>query len=159
MVLRSSWTIFAFVWLQKCHLHSVSTNGGAVTAQRRDGESENTGYSFVDCKVTGMGVGTMVLGRPWGAYSRVVFAFTYMTNSVAAQGWNDWGDPNNQRYVIEELAFRSWVPSSWTILGWPGLTLHAPHVRLSSILGLVQTNDNFNAITTLLGESPNNLFT
>ncbi|XP_026662595.2 putative pectinesterase 11 [Phoenix dactylifera] len=82
---------------EKCHLHSVSKNGGAITAQRRDSPSENTGYSFVGCKVTGVGVGTTVLGRPWGAYSRVVFALTYMTDSVAAQGWNDWGDPNKQR--------------------------------------------------------------
>ncbi|OAY63608.1 putative pectinesterase 11, partial [Ananas comosus] len=69
---------------EKCHLHSVSTNGGALTAQRRGTAAEDTGYSFVGCKVTG--VGKMILGRPWGLYSRVVFANTYMTNAVLPRG-------------------------------------------------------------------------
>ncbi|OAY73210.1 putative pectinesterase 11 [Ananas comosus] len=69
---------------EKCHLHSVSTNGGAFTAQRRGTAAEDTGYSFVGCKVTG--VGKMILGRPWGLYSRVVFANTYMTNAVLPSG-------------------------------------------------------------------------
>ncbi|EEC71149.1 hypothetical protein OsI_02978 [Oryza sativa Indica Group] len=83
----------------KCHLHSTSPDGagGAFTAQQRSSESEETGYSFVGCKLTGLGAGTSILGRPWGPYSRVVFALTYMSSTVRPQGWDDWGDPSNQR--------------------------------------------------------------
>lgn len=75
--------------MQKCHLHSVSPVGGAFTAHKRLSESEDTGFSFVGCKLTGLGVGTSVLGRPWGPYSRVVFALSYMSGTVRPQGWDD----------------------------------------------------------------------
>uniref|UniRef100_A0ACD5VHK7 Uncharacterized protein n=2 Tax=Avena sativa TaxID=4498 RepID=A0ACD5VHK7_AVESA len=82
---------------EKCHLHSTSRIGGAFTAQQRSSESQNTGYSFVGCKLTGVGVATSILGRPWGPYSRVVFALSYMSHTVSPQGWDDWGDSNKQR--------------------------------------------------------------
>ncbi|XP_043713276.1 putative pectinesterase 11 [Telopea speciosissima] len=77
---------------EKCHLHSTSEGTGAITAQRRESPSENTGYTFLGCKITG--VGTCVLGRPWGSYSRVVFAMTFMSSAVLPQGWDDWGRPS-----------------------------------------------------------------
>ncbi|KAF3339981.1 putative pectinesterase 11 [Carex littledalei] len=82
---------------EKCHLNSISTNGGAMTAQRRSSEGENTGFTFFACKVTGVGRGSLTLGRPWGPYSRVVFAFSYMSDSVLPSGWDDWGISSNQR--------------------------------------------------------------
>ncbi|CAM0881831.1 unnamed protein product [Alopecurus aequalis] len=81
----------------KCHLHSTSRIGGAFTAQQRSSESEETGYSFVGCKLTGVGVATSILGRPWGPYSRVVFALSYMSSTVSPHGWDDWGDSHKQR--------------------------------------------------------------
>ncbi|KAL5228365.1 hypothetical protein ABZP36_016630 [Zizania latifolia] len=83
----------------KCHLHSTSPvgAGGAFTAQQRSSESEDTGYSFVGCKLTGLGAATSILGRPWGPYSRVVFALTYMSSTVRHQGWDDWDDLAKQR--------------------------------------------------------------
>ncbi|XP_058082699.1 putative pectinesterase 11 [Magnolia sinica] len=80
---------------EKCSLHSVSDGNGAITAQRRSSPSENTGFSFINCKVTG--TRSAILGRPWGAYSRVVFALSYMANVVLPQGWDDWNNPSNQR--------------------------------------------------------------
>jgi hypothetical protein len=86
------------LYVQKCHLHSISLVGGAFTAHKRSIESENTGYSFVGCRLTGLGTGTSVLGRPWGAYSRVIFALSYMSNTVRPEGWDDWGNPTKRRY-------------------------------------------------------------
>ncbi|KAL0366100.1 UNVERIFIED_CONTAM: putative pectinesterase 11 [Sesamum radiatum] len=80
---------------QKCHLHSVAGGMGAITAQRRQRAEEETGFTFVKCKITG--VKSAVLGRPWGKYSRVVFALSYMSNVVLPQGWDDWGDSSKQR--------------------------------------------------------------
>ncbi|CAH9054579.1 unnamed protein product [Cuscuta europaea] len=81
----------------KCHLHSLSNRNGAITAQRRGSASEKTGFSFVGCKITGSK--SAFLGRPWGAYSRVVFALTHMSNVVVPQGWDNWNDPSRQRTV------------------------------------------------------------
>ncbi|CAI9104538.1 OLC1v1003230C2 [Oldenlandia corymbosa var. corymbosa] len=79
---------------ERCHLHTTSEKLGAITAQHRNSALENTGFIFLGCRITGNG--TTVLGRPWGPYSRVIFAFTYMSDVIVPQGWNDWGDPNKQ---------------------------------------------------------------
>ncbi|XP_022769001.1 putative pectinesterase 11 [Durio zibethinus] len=83
---------------ERCHLHTFSEADGAITAQRRESPSEDTGFTFLGCKITG--VRTAVLGRPWGAYSRVVFALTYMSNVILPQGWDDWGDSSKQSTVF-----------------------------------------------------------
>ncbi|WVZ69548.1 hypothetical protein U9M48_018319 [Paspalum notatum var. saurae] len=84
----------------KCHLHSTSPVGGAgaFTAHRRSSESEDTGFSFVGCRLTGLGVATSILGRPRGPCSRVVFALSYMSSTVSPEGWDDdCSDPAKRR--------------------------------------------------------------
>ncbi|KAF8022812.1 hypothetical protein BT93_F0354 [Corymbia citriodora subsp. variegata] len=82
---------------QKCHVHSVSGGGGFITAQHRASPSENTGFVFLGCTITGLT--NTFLGRPWGPYSRVVFALSYMSSAILPQGWDNWGDPSKQRTV------------------------------------------------------------
>ncbi|CAK9312667.1 unnamed protein product [Citrullus colocynthis] len=82
---------------ENCHLRSVSDSVGTITAQRRESPSENTGFVFMGCKITG--INSAVLGRPWGAFSRVVFGFTYMSDLILPQGWDDWHDPSKQSTV------------------------------------------------------------
>ncbi|KAL8153927.1 hypothetical protein V2J09_011687 [Rumex salicifolius] len=82
---------------EKCHLHSISEGDGAITAQRRESATENTGFYFLFCKVTGLK--SCLLGRPWGPYSRVVFAYSYMSSVVLPYGWDDWGKPKRRRTV------------------------------------------------------------
>ena len=78
-------------------MHAIAQNTGAVTAQGRSSILEDTGFSFVNCKVTGSGA--LYLGRAWGPFSRVVFAYTYMDNIIIPKGWYNWGDPNRETYV------------------------------------------------------------
>ncbi|KAH9656695.1 putative pectinesterase 11 [Citrus sinensis] len=80
---------------ERCLIHSLSTRGGAITAQKRVSSEENTGFTFLDCKISG--VGKAVLGRPWGPYSRVVYALTYMSDVILPQGWNDLNDHAKQK--------------------------------------------------------------
>ncbi|XP_062177225.1 putative pectinesterase 11 [Alnus glutinosa] len=82
---------------ERCHLHSLSKVDGAITAQHRNSPSEDTGFTFLRCKITG--VGTALLGRAWGAYSRVVFSLTYMSSVIVPQGWDDWGDQSKHSTV------------------------------------------------------------
>ncbi|KAK6247571.1 hypothetical protein QUC31_019136 [Theobroma cacao] len=83
---------------ERCHLHSLSEGDAAITAQRRESPSEDTGFTFLGCKVTG--VKTALLGRAWGPYSRVVFALTHMSNVILPQGWDYWGDSSKQSSVF-----------------------------------------------------------
>lgn len=78
--------------VQNCELRVLSTSGGSLTAQKRSDPSHETGFSFVSCKVTGSGVATVYLGRAWGPYSRVVFAFTEFADIINPVGWYSWSD-------------------------------------------------------------------
>ncbi|KAE8723687.1 putative DNA polymerase epsilon catalytic subunit A [Hibiscus syriacus] len=78
----------------RCHLHTVYEEFSAITAQRRQSPSEETGFTFPGSKITGER--TAILGRPWGSYSRVVFALTYISNVILPRGWDDWGDASMQ---------------------------------------------------------------
>ncbi|BBG99563.1 Pectin lyase-like superfamily protein [Prunus dulcis] len=52
-----------------------------ITAQARDSASDDTGYSFAHCKITGTGNGTY-LGRAWRISPMVVFAYTSMSEVI-----------------------------------------------------------------------------
>ncbi|KAL8094006.1 putative pectinesterase 53 isoform X1 [Apium graveolens] len=80
-----------------CHVHAVAPKLGALTAQGRGSLLEDTGFSFLKCKVTGSGA--LYLGRAWGPFSRVVFAYTYMDNIIIPKGWYNWGDPSREMTV------------------------------------------------------------
>ncbi|XP_007224036.2 putative pectinesterase 11 [Prunus persica] len=73
---------------ENCHLHTLSGQNGAITAQRRTSPSEESGFTFLWCNITG--VKTALLGRPWGPYARVIFAYTRMSNVILPQGWDSW---------------------------------------------------------------------
>ncbi|KAL2929002.1 putative pectinesterase 53 [Bienertia sinuspersici] len=81
-----------------CHVHAVAQTYGALTAQGRSSMLDDTGFSFVNCKVTGSGA--LYLGRAWGPFSRVIFAYTYMDNIIIPTGWYNWGDPNREMTVF-----------------------------------------------------------
>uniref|UniRef100_A0A804QYZ6 Pectinesterase n=1 Tax=Zea mays TaxID=4577 RepID=A0A804QYZ6_MAIZE len=82
---------------EDCHVHAIALDYGALTAQNRQSMLEDTGFSFVNCRVTGSGA--LYLGRAWGTFSRVVFAYTYMDDIIIPKGWYNWGDPNRELYV------------------------------------------------------------
>ncbi|KAL1815558.1 hypothetical protein ACET3Z_018132 [Daucus carota] len=81
-----------------CHLHAVTNTFGALTAQKRDSLLQETGFSFLNCKVTGSGA--LYLGRAWGSFSTVVFAYTYMDKIITPRGWYNWGDKNREMTVF-----------------------------------------------------------
>ncbi|KAJ1380328.1 Pectinesterase, catalytic [Sesbania bispinosa] len=71
---------------------------GAVTAHGRVSGDENTGFAFVNSTIGGNG--RIWLGRAWRPYSRVVFAFTVMSDIIAPEGWNDFNDPTRDQTIF-----------------------------------------------------------
>ncbi|MBW4039357.1 MAG: pectin esterase [Acidobacteria bacterium] len=65
---------------------------GYLTAQSRTSSEQTTGYVFRHAKVTAaeMDGKFFYLGRPWRAYSRVVFLSSWMPESLSPQGWSPW---------------------------------------------------------------------
>ncbi|XP_024372006.1 probable pectinesterase 53 [Physcomitrium patens] len=82
----------------RCELNVVPTSSGAVTAQKRQNATDNSGFSFQYCWITG-GAGQVYLGRAWGPFSRVVYSFTWMNDIIYAPGWYDWGNYTRQATV------------------------------------------------------------
>lgn len=81
-----------------CELRAVLRSTESLTAQKRSSSNEDTGFSFVDCKVTGQGLA--YLGRAWGPYSRVVFSYTTMADIIKPQPWYNWGDSSREKTVF-----------------------------------------------------------
>ncbi|KAF5177181.1 Pectinesterase [Thalictrum thalictroides] len=76
----------------KCEIFVVSDDrveiGGSITAQSRESAGEKSGLVFVEGRI--YGVGGVYLGRAKGAYSRVIFAKTYLSKTIVPQGWTNW---------------------------------------------------------------------
>ncbi|XP_056168463.1 probable pectinesterase 8 [Syzygium oleosum] len=90
---------------ENCQLISMATPvppgqkgiNGAVTAHGRASKDENTGFTFVNASIGG--TGRIWLGRAWRPFSRVIFAYTTMTDIIAPEGWNDFNDPARDQTI------------------------------------------------------------
>lgn len=59
------------------------------------------GFVFLDCRIEAAeGVERVYLGRPWRAYAKTVFLRCLMPSQIVAEGWHNWGNPENERTVF-----------------------------------------------------------
>ncbi|CAA0832447.1 Pectinesterase QRT1 [Striga hermonthica] len=82
---------------QECGI-SVVGDGYAIAAQHRNSDTDETGFAFLNCTVTG--TGPIYLGRAWGNYSRIIYSYTEFDIDVRPQGWEDWRVPSRQSTVV-----------------------------------------------------------
>ena len=76
----------------RCEIHTLPHVMDTITAQSRVRPDEDSGYLFRDCAVTGdAGSEDILLGRPWRAYSTVVFLNTDFKAPLDPAGWKEWG--------------------------------------------------------------------
>jgi len=73
------------------HCEIRSAGPGYITAQSRTSTDDDTGFVFDHCELTGQKTDKKTfLGRPWRAYSRVVFLHTMMGAQIDPAGWSEW---------------------------------------------------------------------
>lgn len=59
------------------------------------------GFVFTGCRlVADSAVSKLFLGRPWRAYAQTVFMDCELPAAIAAEGWNNWGNPENEKTVF-----------------------------------------------------------
>jgi len=65
---------------------------GYVTAQSRTSADQQTGFVFLHARVTSGDLGgkQFFLGRPWRAFSRVIFLESELPEGLSPQGWSPW---------------------------------------------------------------------
>jgi len=52
----------------------------------------------MDCKIVAdSAVNKLYLGRPWRAHAKTVFLRCELPASIAAEGWNNWNNPENEK--------------------------------------------------------------
>ncbi|KAI0133770.1 family 8 carbohydrate esterase [Xylariales sp. AK1849] len=96
-------------WFENVDIRVLSASYGTVTASGRSSDSNPSYYVFNNCDIAaadGNSVtsGAYYLGRPWGAYARVVFQETTMSDVINAAGWVIWntGDERTSDVLFGE---------------------------------------------------------
>jgi pectinesterase len=75
----------------RCEIHTMPHIMDTITAQSRVRPEEDSGYVFRDCTVTAEpGSQDILLGRPWRAYSTVIFLNTEFKAPLDPAGWKEW---------------------------------------------------------------------
>jgi pectinesterase len=85
-----------------CQIHSKGP--GYVTAQSRTYPEQTSGFVFEHCRLTGENTGAGVyLGRPWRAYSKVVYRNCTLGAHIRPEGWSIWkGNRNHETAFYAE---------------------------------------------------------
>lgn len=84
--------------LNNCDIH-CKANSYITAANTTPGKI--FGFVFLNCRITAApGIDKVFLGRPWRAWSRTVFMNSELPLQVAAAGWDNWGNPENEKTVF-----------------------------------------------------------
>ena len=103
---------------QNCTIRAKS-NSYITAASTTPGKK--FGFVFINCKVIAdSAVDKVYLGRPWRAGAKTVFINSELPRQITPEGWNNWGNPQNEKTVVyaeykntgEGAAFTKRV--SWT---------------------------------------------
>jgi pectinesterase len=87
----------ATAFFERCHIHCLKD--GYITGASTP-DNQEFGFVFSNCKITGESPSVKTyLGRPWRAFSSVIFLHTEMENVVRAVGWHNWNFPEREKTV------------------------------------------------------------
>jgi pectinesterase len=64
-------------------------------------QGKKFGFVFLDCTIIAdSAVKKLYFGRPWRAYARTAFLRCRLPKEIAPEGWNNWGNPENEKTVL-----------------------------------------------------------
>jgi pectinesterase len=87
----------ATAFFERCHIHCL--RDGYITAASTP-DNQPFGFVFSHCKITGEAPTVKTyLGRPWRAFSNVIFLDTEMSRVVRPEGWHNWNFPEREKTV------------------------------------------------------------
>ncbi len=86
----------ATAFFERCHIHCL--RDGYITAASTP-DNQPFGFVFSHCKITGESTVKTYLGRPWRAFSNVIYLYTEMTSVVRPEGWHNWNFPEREKTV------------------------------------------------------------
>lgn len=89
---------YAQAWFESCDIESLGT--GWITASGRESSNSSAIYVINNSKVTGSGVATTYLGRPWRQWADVVFQNSEISDAVAPPGWAVWTNTTSTAEVV-----------------------------------------------------------
>lgn len=85
-----------------CVIHGIPHEEVTLTAQSKHNPDEDSGYVFNRCTITAdPAAKSIYLGRPWRAYSTVIFLNTDMQAHIQPAGWLEWGNRLRTSYYAE----------------------------------------------------------
>ena len=85
----------ATAFFERCHIHCL--RDGYITAASTP-DNQRFGFVFSNCKITGESPGVKTyLGRPWRAFSSVIYLNTQMSEVVRPVGWHNWNFPEREK--------------------------------------------------------------
>ena len=85
----------ATAFFERCHIHCLKD--GYITAASTP-DNQPFGFVFSNCKITGESPAVRTyLGRPWRAFSSVVYLNTEMSEVVRPVGWHNWNFPEREK--------------------------------------------------------------
>lgn len=115
-----------------CRIHSKAA--GYVTAQSRTYPEQLSGFVFDQCRLTGENTGRGVyLGRPWRAYSQVIYRNCSLGAHIRPDGWSVWNGNNNHETAFY-AEYRSEGPGANpnSRVGWSHQLTSAEAARFAS---------------------------
>ncbi|OCK76048.1 carbohydrate esterase family 8 protein [Lepidopterella palustris CBS 459.81] len=99
----------AATWFDQCDIRVLTASLGYITASGRASSSDISYYVISNSTVAAAAsntvpAGAYYLGRPWGAYARVVFQETSLSAVINSAGWSIWdtGDERTSNVLFGE---------------------------------------------------------
>lgn len=85
----------ATAFFERCHIHCL--RDGYITAASTP-DNQSFGFVFSHCQITGASPAVKTyLGRPWRAFSAVIYLNTEMSEVVRPEGWHNWNFPEREK--------------------------------------------------------------
>ncbi len=132
----------ATAFFERCVIHSLSNS--YITAASTPSGREY-GLVFYQCQLTAdASVDQAYLGRPWRSYAKTAYVQCDMGDHIAADGWDNWSNPNNEKTVMY-LEIDNHGPGSATDkrVSWSRVLAKRKHKKYSKekVLGSFRINE------------------